>query len=209
LLGGLVVILHRSKTDQLGAGREVPIPYLRTESLCPARAVRAWIDAAAIIGGPLFRTFSLPHRRSKGTAKLTEQRIDGRDVARLVQAVARRAGIDGDFGAHSLRAGFVTSGAARSVSEASLQAVTGHRSTAILRNYVRRATLFDDAALPRIMGEGCRRGCPLQLPLLVPPLLVPPLLVPELLLLIPLLLLLLLLLYLQHQLLVLLLLLRL
>jgi integrase len=150
---GLVVTLRRSKTDQLGAGREVPIPQLRTLALCPVRAVRAWIAAAAIVGGPLFRTFSLPHGRSKGTARLTEQRIDGRDLARLVQRVARRAGIDGDFAAHSLRAGFVTSGAARGVSEASLQLVTGHRSPAILRSYVRRATLFDDPALPRIMGE--------------------------------------------------------
>jgi site-specific recombinase XerD len=150
---GLVVTLKRSKTDQLGAGREVPIPYLRTAALCPARAVQAWIDAAVIVGGPLFRTFSLPHGRRARSARLTEQRIDGRDVARLVQRVARRAGIDGDFAAHSLRAGFVTSGAARGVPEASLQAVTGHRSTAILRGYVRRATLFDDAALPRIMGE--------------------------------------------------------
>jgi site-specific recombinase XerD len=150
---GLVVTLRKSKTDQLGAGRQVPIPYLRTEALCAARAVEVWIAAAAIGGGALFRTFTLPHGRSKGSAKLTEQRIDGRDVARLVQRVARRAGIDGDFAAHSLRAGFVTSGAARGVSEASLQAVTGHRSTVILRAYVRRATLFDDPALPRIMGE--------------------------------------------------------
>jgi integrase len=150
---GLVVTLKRSKTDQLGTRREVPIPYRRTAAFCPARAVQAWITAAAIGGGPLFRTFTLPHGRRAGSARLTEQRIDGRDLARLVQRVARRAGIDGDFGAHSLRAGFVTSGAARGVSEASLQAVTGHRSTAILRSYVRRATLFDDPALPRIMGE--------------------------------------------------------
>jgi integrase len=150
---GLVVTLRKFKTDQVGAGREVPIPYLRTPALCPARAVQAWIAAAAIVVGPLFRTFTLPHGRRAASARLTEQRIDGRDVARLVQRVAKRAGIEGDFGAHSLRAGFVTSGAARGVPEASLQAVTGHRSTAILRNYVRRATLFDDPALPRIMGE--------------------------------------------------------
>jgi hypothetical protein len=70
-----------------------------------------------------------------------------------MQRIARNVCIVGDFGAYSLHAGFVTSGAARGVSEASLQVATGHRSTAILRGYVRRATLFDDPALSRIMGE--------------------------------------------------------
>jgi hypothetical protein len=46
----------------------------------------------------------------------------------------------------------VTSGAR--IAEASLQNVTGHRSATILRGYVRRATLFEDTPLPRIMGDG-------------------------------------------------------
>ena len=143
---GAVVTLRRSKTDQLGAGREVAIPQLRTEALCPVHALRAWLAAAAIVEGPLFRTFSL-------RGELQEHRIDGRDVARLVQRLTGRARLAGDFAAHSLRAGFVTSGAERGIAEASLQNVTGHRSATILRGYVRRATLFDDAPLPRIMGD--------------------------------------------------------
>ncbi len=143
---GAVVTLRRSKTDQLGGGREVAIPQLRTEALCPVHALRAWLAAAGIAQGPLFRTFSLH-------GKLQANRIDGRDVARLVQRLTGRARLAGDFAAHSLRAGFVTSGAERGIAEASLQNVTGHRSTTILRGYVRRATLFDDAPLPRIMGD--------------------------------------------------------
>jgi hypothetical protein len=125
---GAVVTLRRSKTDQLGAGREVAIPQLQTEALCPVRALRAWLAAAAIVEGPLFRTFSL-------RGELQENRIDGRDVARLVQRLTGRARLEGDFAAHSLRAGFVTSGAERGIAEASLQnvTVTGHRSAAILR----------------------------------------------------------------------------
>jgi integrase len=143
---GAVVTLRRSKTDQLGAGREVAIPQLRTETLCPVHALRAWLAAAAIAEGPHFRTFSL-------RGELQEKRIDGRDLARLVQRLTGRARLEGDFAAHSLRAGFVTSGAERGIAEVSLRNVTGHRSAAILRGYVRRATLFDDAPLPRIMGD--------------------------------------------------------
>ncbi len=143
---GAVVTLRRSKTDQIGVGREVAIPQLRTQALCPVAALRDWIAVAAIVDGPVFRTFSLH-------GELQSNRIDGRDVARLVQRLTARARLEGDFAAHSLRAGFVTSGAERGIAEASLQNVTGHRSTAILRGYVRRATLFDDAPLPRIMGD--------------------------------------------------------
>ncbi len=143
---GAIVTLRRSKTDQVGAGREVAIPQLRTEALCPVFALRAWIDIAAIVDGPLFRTFTM-------SGELQSNRIDGRDVARLVQRLADRSRLEGDFAAHSLRAGFVTSGAERGIAESSLQNVTGHRSATILRGYVRRATLFDDAPLPRIMGD--------------------------------------------------------
>lgn len=139
-------MLRRSKTDQIGAGREVAIPQLRTAALCPIVALRDWLTAAQIVDGPIFRTFSL-------RGALQTNPIDGRDVARLMQRLTSRAKLEGDFAAHSLRAGFVTSGAERGVAETSLQSVTGHRSLAILRGYVRRATLFDDAPLPRIMGD--------------------------------------------------------
>ncbi len=43
----------------------------------------------------------------------------------------------GDFAAHSLRAGFLTSGARHGIAEASLQNVMGHRWTSILRSYIR------------------------------------------------------------------------
>lgn len=73
--------------------------------------------------------------------ELQSNRIDGRDVARLVQRLAGPARLDGDFAAHSLRTGFVTSEAERGIAEVSLQIVTGHRSATTLRGYVRPATL--------------------------------------------------------------------
>ena len=143
---GAVVTLRRSKTDQVDAGRDVAIPQLRTEALCPVHALRTWLTAAAIVEGPVFRTFSM-------RGGLQGHRIDGRHVARLVQRLTRRARLEGDFAGHSLRAGFVTSRAECGIADGSLKNVTGHRSAAMLRGYVRRATLFDEAPLARIMGD--------------------------------------------------------
>ena len=143
---GLVVTIRRSKTDQEGIGAEIGVPYVANESLCGARAVSAWLDAAGITTGPVFRTFSK-------TRVLQANRIDGADVARLVKRVTGLAGIAGDFAGHSLRAGFVTSAAASpGVSEVDIMRVSRHRSVAILRGYVRRATVFEKAPLTSIFG---------------------------------------------------------
>ncbi len=142
---GLAVTIRRSKTDQEGKGSIIGVPFIPNAGLCAARAVRAWLDAARIIEGPVFRTFS------KG-GRIQANRIDGRDVARLVQKVAERAGLDGDFGGHSLRAGFVTAAAQKGASFAAIQAVSRHKTVEELSKYIRRADPFKDAALSTILG---------------------------------------------------------
>jgi integrase len=143
---GLVVTIRRSKTDQEGEGREIGVPFVANRGLCAATAVREWLKAAAIIDGPVFRTFA-------GTKRLSANRIDPDDVARLVKRLTAAAGIVGTFAGHSLRAGFITTAAAtKGISEADIQRVSGHRSVAILRDYVRRANVFEDAPLSVILG---------------------------------------------------------
>ncbi len=67
--------------------------------------------------------------------------------------MTKRGHLAGDFGAHSLRAGFVTSAARKKAPEVDIQRVTGHRSVATLRGYVRRATLFEDPLPVTIMDQ--------------------------------------------------------
>ena len=50
---GLRVAIRRSKGDQEGAGQEIAIPH--GTRLRPVEAVRAWLDAAGIAEGPVFR----------------------------------------------------------------------------------------------------------------------------------------------------------
>ena len=143
---GAAVTLRRSKTDQEGEGRVVALPRLGRSACCPVTALETWLSQAEITNGPVFRTFSM-----KGD--LTKNAIGGRDVARIVQRLVAAAGLEGDFAAHSLRAGFVTSAARKKVPEIDIARVTGHRSFEVLRGYVRDATLFvDDSPMAIIIG---------------------------------------------------------
>jgi len=137
---GLVITLHRSKTDQEGAGRQIGIPYGSDPTTCPFRAARAWLKAAALEAGALFRGVDR-HGRLGGT------RLSDKSVALVVKRYATAIGKDAShFAGHSLRAGLVTAAAMAGASERSIMAQTGHRSTAMVRRYVRNASLFQDNA---------------------------------------------------------------
>jgi integrase len=136
--GGLVVTIRRSKTDQEGAGRRVGIPYGGRH--CPARALHAWLAAAGIAAGPLFRRFDRQGR-------LLPLRLSDKGVARLVQRQAAALGLDPtQYGGHSLRAGLATAAAAAGKSERAIMAQTGHKSAEMVRRYIRDGELFRDNA---------------------------------------------------------------
>jgi integrase len=133
---GLTVTLRRSKTDQDGAGRKIGIPYGSNPETCPVRVLQAWIEAAAISAGPLFRSISRHGRARPG-------RLSPIDVARVVKKLAERAGLDAaKYAGHSLRAGHATSAAIAGASERSIMNQTGHRSVQMVRRYIRDGSLF-------------------------------------------------------------------
>jgi integrase len=133
---GLTVTLRRSKTDQLGAGRKVGIPYGSNPDTCPVRTVQAWLEQVAIAGGPLFRAINRHGQVQPGP-------LSGIDVARVVKKLALRAGLDATkYAGHSLRAGHATSAAIAGASERSIMAQTGHRSVQMVRRYIRDGSLF-------------------------------------------------------------------
>ena len=135
---GMRVIIRKSKTDQEGLGTTIAIA--RGSIACPVDAVRAWIKAAGITDGPLFR----PVTR---TGKISARRLSARAVAELVKSYASRAGLKAaDFSGHSLRSGFFTSAAARGASIFKMMDVSRHKSVDTLRGYVRDAEMFRDHA---------------------------------------------------------------
>lgn len=136
---GAVLTLRRSKTDQEGEGRKVGIPHGHGET-CPVKALRAWLDASGIEAGPLFRGVS------KG-GTVAHKGLSGQAVANVVKGRAKAAGLDPNrVGAHSLRAGLATAAAQAGVGEREIQAQTGHKSTAVLRRYIRDGELFQNNA---------------------------------------------------------------
>jgi len=65
-------------------------------------------------------------------------------MAFIIQRTAKWAGLDPtNFAGHSLRAGLATAAAAAEVSEHGIARTASHRSVAVLRRYVRTATVFE------------------------------------------------------------------
>jgi site-specific recombinase XerD len=136
--GGLRVTIRRSKTDQECIGATIAI--VAGSIVCPVKAVQAWLGAAGITIGPVFRPIGKGGR--VGGARLS----DGA-VANIVKAAARRVGLNAaDFSGHSLRSGFLTSAASRGASIFKMMDVSRHKSVDTLRGYVRDADLFKDHA---------------------------------------------------------------
>jgi integrase len=137
---GVVVTLRRSKTDQEGQGRKIGIPMGLFVGTCPVRALRAWIEAAELVSGALFRPID-----RHGNIKA--DRLTSHAVARIIKRAAAAAGLDAAaFSGHSLRAGLATAAAAAGASDRVIMKQTGHKSRAMVDRYIRSAELFKDNA---------------------------------------------------------------
>lgn len=140
---GLILALRRSKTDAAGRGAEIAIPFGTSERTCPVLAMQAWLKAAGIEAGAVFRSVSRHGRLG--------ERLSDRDVARTVKAAVASAGYDpAAYAGHFLRSGFITTAARAGVPEAHIQNQSRHKSLPVLRGYIRRGSLFMDNAAARV-----------------------------------------------------------
>ena len=141
---GLKINLKRSKTDQFGEGSVKGLPYFDSSQYCPVVSIRKWIEISKINSGPLFRRFN------KGS-KLSDNRLSNQTVALLIKNYLNIAGIESrNYSGHSLRSGFATSAAESGADERSIMAMTGHKSTEMVRRYIKEANLFKNNALNKI-----------------------------------------------------------
>jgi integrase len=139
---GLVITIPRSKSDQEGRSRQVVIPY---RTMCPVKALEAWLSASGITDGPVFR------QMRKG-GRLGTNRLSPEAVAEIMKRRVKEVGLDpGCYSGHSLRAGFVTSAAAAGVPAWRIKAQTGHASDAMVGRYIRHAALFDRDAFLAVL----------------------------------------------------------
>jgi len=132
---GVVFNLRKSKTDQEAKGRKIGIPFGNAEATCPVGALRAWLSAAEITSGPVFRAIDR-------YGHVSPHPLHRDSVGYIIKRAAARAGLDiGPIAGHSLRSGFVTQSAMNKVPEYLIRRQTGQTS-ATLQRYIRLGELF-------------------------------------------------------------------
>ena len=141
---GLTLTLHRSKTDQEGAGRRVGIPFGSRAATCPVRTLKHWLEKSEISEGPIYRGINQ-------WGRIASRRLSAQSVALVVKEAAEAAGLDpAKYAGHSLRAGLATSAAQAGVSERAIMNQTGHTNVTTVRKYIREGSLFRENAAAEV-----------------------------------------------------------
>ena len=129
---GVKIFIKRSKTDQSGEGMIKALPYFENKEFCPVTFLKKWLDISKIRNGLIFN-------------------ISDKSVALLIKKYASVAGLDSEkYSGHSLRSGFATVSAEFGADERSIMAMTGHKTTQMVRRYIQEANLFKNNALNKI-----------------------------------------------------------
>jgi integrase len=155
---GLVITLASSKTDKFGAGYVKGLPYGQFEATCPVRAFLAWVAAAGITEGPVFRPVNrhgavLPAALSDKAVALVVKRTvaAARDAAVVRGNLALAQHFDpARYAGHSLRSGFLTSGAEAGVSLKELMDQAAHLRADTTLRYIKRAGVFRQNAAAKV-----------------------------------------------------------
>jgi hypothetical protein len=99
--------LPRAKNDQMGEGKTRGLPANPDPWVCPVAAVDDWTRRLAHLHGrplqaddPLFPALGRPGRYDTPISRAA--------IGEIIQRAAARAGITGNYGSHSPRAGFTT-----------------------------------------------------------------------------------------------------
>ena len=133
---GVRVFIRRSKTDQAGKGREVGIFPGKKTSSDPVIWLERYLDIRGRSRGPLWLA-------GDGQGGLTDRRMSADAIYDAVQRACDCIGLDPrQYGAHSLRAGCVTTAIEMGVPESLVMQLTGHKSHAVLAGYVRPARVL-------------------------------------------------------------------
>ena len=141
---GVKITLRRSKTDQFGEGLVKGLPYFDNKKYCPVTSLKNWLYLSKIKNGPIFRRFA------KGSI-LTSHRLTDQSVVLIIKDCLKLLGIESqNFSGHSLRSGFATVAAESGADERSIMAMTGHKTTQMVRRYIREANIFKNNALNKI-----------------------------------------------------------
>ena len=131
---GVKILIKRSKTDQSGEGAIKAIPYFDNQEFCPVIALKNYI-----------------HNKFTDNFERRIFEISDKSVALIIKRYADKAGLDSSrYAGHSLRSGFATTAAEFGAEERNIMAMTGHKTTQMVRRYIHEANLFKNNALNKI-----------------------------------------------------------
>ena len=130
-----IYTLERSKTNQEGADRPENDKPIQGAA---AAALAEWLKQSGIVEGALFRRIRKGDRLAEG--------LSDSAVREIVKQRAARAGLEAEFSAHSLRAGFVTEASSQGAPLGDIMAMTGHTSVTTVLRYHRRALVQANSA---------------------------------------------------------------
>ena len=129
---GVKIFIKRSKTDQSGEGMIKAIPYFGNKSFCPVISLKDWINYSETNSGKIFD-------------------ISDKSVALIIKKYTSLSGLNPNrYSGHSLRSGFATSTAESGAEARHIMAMTGHKTTQMVRRYIQEANLFKNNALNKI-----------------------------------------------------------
>jgi len=130
---GLKIFIQRSKTDQSGEGMTKAIPYFKDKNFCPVVSIKNWIEII----------------KNKTNSLIFD--ISDKMVAVLIKKYLQKAGFDNTkYSGHSLRSGFATVAADHGADEKSIMNMTGHKSSTMVRRYIKETNLFKNNPLNKI-----------------------------------------------------------
>ncbi len=138
---GVVWHIDRIKTDPVGKGYTVGAPADKDSLACPAGTLEAWLKRYRLLLGRESRGDDPVFSRLDRAGHLSEP-ISRAAVAAIIQRRAAAAGLTGDYGAHSLRSGFVTDAIHNQVSVFKIAKQGGWRSVKSLDRHYRRSGTF-------------------------------------------------------------------
>ena len=100
----------------------------------------------------IITSFSLtPILAQNNSTKKADKLFDRLEYVKAAQEYLKLAGIESkNFAGHSLRSGFATVAADSGADERSIMAMTGHKTTQMVRRYIREANIFKNNALNKI-----------------------------------------------------------
>ena len=131
---GVKILVKNSKTDQSGEGIIKAIPYFENHNFCPVLTLKKYINS-----------------KIKDKTKEKIFNISDKSVALIIKKYAKKAGLDSTkYSGHSLRSGFATTAAESGAEERNIMAMTGHKTTQMVRRYIQEANLFKNNALNKI-----------------------------------------------------------